>query len=195
MSRTTITIAALTTLVLGACASGTTEAESTTAPAATEAPTTTAATTTTTLAPTTTTEAPTLQPVYDACITQAKADFPAAIEEFIEGLGSFADGDISVATEMPLASESLAKSTATDGDSITIDGSGFDSYSHIVQGVLPIIMLDCVLAETEAPQQVLDHVHATRALDGQQTDQWGGYEARWSYHPDDGVNFTVWVSS
>ena len=30
----------------------------------------------------------------------------------------------------------------------------------------------------------------TRALDGMQTDSWGGMTARWTYHPDNGMNIT-----
>lgn len=50
--------------------------------------------------------------------------------------------------------------------------------------------VDCILTETNTPQYVIDHMNSTRALDGMQTDQWNGFKARWTYHPDDGVNIT-----
>ena len=37
---------------------------------------------------------------------------------------------------------------------------------------------------------VADHINTTRALDGTQSDEWDGYKARWTYHPDAGVRIT-----
>jgi len=34
------------------------------------------------------------------------------------------------------------------------------------------------------------HINTTRALDGTQSDEWDGYKARWTYHPDAGVRIT-----
>lgn len=53
----------------------------------------------------------------------------------------------------------------------------------------------CVLADLDTPQRVIDHFDYTRAIDGQQTDQWPGYEARWTYHPDSGIDMTIWETS
>ena len=44
------------------------------------------------------------------------------------------------------------------------------------------------------PDAVRQHVSTTRALDGQQTDSWTGYTARWTYHPDDGLQMTIQVA-
>lgn len=49
----------------------------------------------------------------------------------------------------------------------------------------------CVLKKLGAGTAVLDHIGTTRALDGQQTDEWDGVKARWTYHPDDGLQITV----
>lgn len=51
--------------------------------------------------------------------------------------------------------------------------------------------LDCVLGRLGMPAAVEQHVLSTRALDGQQTDTWPGYSARWTYHPDDGLEMTI----
>lgn len=54
--------------------------------------------------------------------------------------------------------------------------------------------LACLVSELHMPDAVMQHVLSTRALDGQQTDSWPGYTARWTYHPDDGLQMTVRVA-
>jgi hypothetical protein len=49
----------------------------------------------------------------------------------------------------------------------------------------------CVFDKLGVPDAVRQHVSTTRALDGQQTDSWPGYTARWTYHPDDGLQMTI----
>jgi len=49
----------------------------------------------------------------------------------------------------------------------------------------------CVFDKLGVPDAVRQHVSTTRALDGQQTDSWTGYSARWTYHPDDGLQMTI----
>lgn len=51
--------------------------------------------------------------------------------------------------------------------------------------------MTCVLDHLGTPAAVRDHIGSTRALDGQQTDTWPGYAARWTYHPDDGLQMTI----
>ena len=34
-------------------------------------------------------------------------------------------------------------------------------------------------------------INSTRALDGMQTDSWHDITARWTYHPDDGLDITL----
>jgi hypothetical protein len=51
--------------------------------------------------------------------------------------------------------------------------------------------MTCVFGELQMPDAVRQHVGSTRALDGQQTDSWPGYTARWTYHPDDGLQMTI----
>lgn len=52
----------------------------------------------------------------------------------------------------------------------------------------------CVFDKLGVPDAVRQHVSMTRALDGQQTDTWTGYSARWTYHPDDGLLMTIRVT-
>lgn len=49
----------------------------------------------------------------------------------------------------------------------------------------------CVLDKLEAPSSVWSKVGTTRALDGRQSADWGGYTASWTYHPDDGLNMLI----
>jgi len=50
--------------------------------------------------------------------------------------------------------------------------------------------LACILRKTGAPSYVVTHIESTRALDGNQSDEWDGYKARWTYHPDAGLRIT-----
>lgn len=55
----------------------------------------------------------------------------------------------------------------------------------------PVEVIDCVLSGLAAPDHIRSHVGSTRALDGQQVDEWDGLRARWTYHPDSGLRLTV----
>lgn len=81
---------------------------------------------------------------------------------------------------------SATANIADSGQSISFDTAGNDdsdgdSYDTVV----------CLLGRTSVPDFVTQHMESTRALDGQQTDQWNGYTARWSYHPDSGLRITI----
>ncbi|MGD8202447.1 hypothetical protein ACQE98_17535 [Ornithinimicrobium sp. W1679] len=49
----------------------------------------------------------------------------------------------------------------------------------------------CLLVQLDTPDHVISHMDSTRALDGMQDDEWGDITARWTYHPDDGMNLTL----
>lgn len=51
--------------------------------------------------------------------------------------------------------------------------------------------MTCVLKRLGVSSAALEHVASTRALDGQQTEEWDGFKARWTFHPDDGLQMTV----
>lgn len=72
------------------------------------------------------------------------------------------------------------------GRTVTMDGQGRDEASGMTRD-----MQMCVLYGLKAPGYVISHISDTRALDGMQTDAWGEYQARWTYHPDSGLNLTV----
>lgn len=50
----------------------------------------------------------------------------------------------------------------------------------------------CVLADLDAPDRVISKMDSTRALDGTLDAHWDNYEASWNYHPDSGMNLTVY---
>jgi len=50
---------------------------------------------------------------------------------------------------------------------------------------------ECVLDQLGVPRAVRDHMGATRAMDGMQTDTWDGINARWNYHPKGGIDITL----
>jgi hypothetical protein len=54
--------------------------------------------------------------------------------------------------------------------------------------------LICVLDRLGTPDAVKEHIDSTRAVDGQQTDSWPGYTARWTYYPDDGLQMTIRIA-
>ena len=54
-----------------------------------------------------------------------------------------------------------------------------------------IAVVACYLRELETPDYVIQHIDSTRSLDGQQTEEWDGIKARWTYHPDRGLIITL----
>jgi hypothetical protein len=76
------------------------------------------------------------------------------------------------------------------GKSIKFDTEGNDDPAT---GNDDIKDVACVLTSLNVPDYVVTHMDATRALDGMQEDTWDSYTARWTYHPDDGMNLTVFV--
>ena len=69
---------------------------------------------------------------------------------------------------------------------LTTAGKGGKSASYT-----DIEDVACVLAKLEVPSYVVSHIDSTRALDGQQTDEWDGISARWTYHPEDGLHLVL----
>lgn len=63
---------------------------------------------------------------------------------------------------------------------------------YSISGLAAGTALSCILSGLEIPERVTSHMSSTRALDGTQNDAWDAYEARWTYHPDDGLNLTLW---
>jgi hypothetical protein len=68
-----------------------------------------------------------------------------------------------------------------NGNTLTIEGlTGIDDpYTS------------CVMKELKMPQSVEDQIGMTRALDGTQTASWDNITAKWTFHPDDGLNMIL----
>ena len=75
------------------------------------------------------------------------------------------------------------------GKSISFDTQGEEDSTYDDAPSMDVV--GCVLVGLDTPDYVLDHIDATRALDGMQTDEWNGVMGRWTYHPDDGLNLTL----
>ena len=75
---------------------------------------------------------------------------------------------------------------ADKGATLTLTTAGKSGVSYT-----DIEDVACVLARLEVPSYVVSHIDSTRALDGQQTDEWDGISARWTYHPEDGLHLVL----
>lgn len=80
---------------------------------------------------------------------------------------------------------SLGAEATDSGRTLILDTVGKEDSSGDSQDAL-----ECALAKLRTPDFVRQHIDTTRALDGSQTDTWGDFEARWTYHPDDGLQIT-----
>ena len=49
----------------------------------------------------------------------------------------------------------------------------------------------CILSRLKTPTAVIARMDSTRALDGQQQDQWEGFTASWTSHPDHGMDLIL----
>lgn len=72
---------------------------------------------------------------------------------------------------------------ADSGDTLILRASN-EEYANVNSVV-------CVLRRLDTPEAVVQHVDTTRALDGQQTDEWDGVKARWTYHPEAGLQMVI----
>ena len=77
---------------------------------------------------------------------------------------------------------------ADEGKTLTLTTAGTSGKSASYTDIEDVV---CVLTELEAPSYVTSHIDSTRALDGQQTNEWDGISARWTYHPKDGLRLVL----
>ncbi|GAA1993528.1 hypothetical protein GCM10009817_39790 [Terrabacter lapilli] len=87
-----------------------------------------------------------------------------------------------------------AKAKCSTFTSVTDEGKSISFRNVLAKenpGPEPMDKVDCFLAELKIPSSVKDHIGQTRALDGMQNDSWGDFNARWNYHPDNGMNLTI----
>ena len=87
---------------------------------------------------------------------------------------------------MEQVAASCGVSATSDGRSITMHTAGAKTT-----GGRSIKDVACVLAGLGAPQHIYSLIDATRALDGMQSESWGDYVARWTYHPDNGLTMVI----
>ena len=87
---------------------------------------------------------------------------------------------------MEQVAASCGVSAASDGKSITMHTAGAKTSGG--KGVKDVA---CVLVGLGAPQHIYSLIDATRALDGMQSESWGDYVARWTYHPDNGLTIVI----
>lgn len=87
---------------------------------------------------------------------------------------------------MEQVAASCGVSAASDGQSITVR-----TASAKAAGGKSVKDVACVLAGLKAPQHIYSLIDATRALDGMQSESWGDYVARWTYHPDNGLTIVI----
>lgn len=100
-----------------------------------------------------------------------------------------ADGESDAETEIELAAEAcgLEGRVGDDGTSITLDTQGADDAAGDDYADAA-----CLLNGLDTPDRVISRMDQTRAMDGTLDAQWGDYEAFWNYHPDNGMNLTVY---
>ena len=77
---------------------------------------------------------------------------------------------------------------ADKGKTLTLTTAGKSGKSASYTDIEDVA---CVLYELEVPSYVTSHIDSTRALDGQQTDEWDGISARWTFHPESGLHLVL----
>lgn len=88
--------------------------------------------------------------------------------------------------------------TVDDANGETLDGAKAYTGDQDPDGNLtpPGMMLTiyqaCIMQAVDTPARVQDRIETTGAVDGQQTDSWDQYSARWTYQPEEGLTLTVW---
>lgn len=77
--------------------------------------------------------------------------------------------------------------TVADGKkTLVVNGAGKEDTAGV-----DVAAEACILGNLGATTAVLQHMDSTRALDGRQTDSWGGFKAAWTYHPDQGLDLVI----
>lgn len=106
-------------------------------------------------------------------------------------------GGAAACSKRPSAIENAAKEcqstqkVADGGQTVTFVVNDEPSSDKDVWGWSNADKFLCLMDELDAPSYLREHINQTRALDGQQTDSWDDFEARWTFHPDDGLSITI----
>lgn len=72
-----------------------------------------------------------------------------------------------------------------EGKTLALGGGGEEATMYSIEDIA------CILNELDAPDSVLMQIDSTRALDGMQVAEWDGITARWTYHPEPGLNIIL----
>ena len=75
-----------------------------------------------------------------------------------------------------------------NGDTIKFDTEGEEDY-----GGDNLADLECFFTTLKVPNYIEDRLYQTRAMDGIQEVSWDNYAAFWNYHPDDGLDITIYT--
>lgn len=76
-------------------------------------------------------------------------------------------------------------------DTITIIGAGAEE-DYPERGDAVFDTMVCALGLSGVPDRVISQISSTRALDGMQFAEWDDLAAQWNYHPDAGMNITIY---
>jgi hypothetical protein len=75
-----------------------------------------------------------------------------------------------------------------EGKTLSLDMMGEDEYEGAtIDDVICVVNSPSL----KMPEFIINSVETTRALDGKQTGDWDGFEAEWSYHPDNGLDLMI----
>jgi hypothetical protein len=75
-----------------------------------------------------------------------------------------------------------------EGKTLSIDMMGEDEYDGATIDDVICVVNSPLL---KMPEFVINSIETTRALDGKQNGDWDGFEAEWSYHPDNGLDLMI----
>lgn len=101
--------------------------------------------------------------------------------------GSLNEKSITAAVEN-CGMDSAGYTILDEGAAIELDTKGEDFFDT---GTEDYTAYTCMLSELGVPESTQQKIGRTRALDGTQSDSWGGLKASWSYHPDNGANVLI----
>jgi hypothetical protein len=98
--------------------------------------------------------------------------------------GATVELDVTSVLEVAAARCDIGGAVGDDGSSLELDMKG-DDYGS---GDLSFTDVACVLNDLDVPDSVMSKMDSTRSIDGRQSEDWDGFEANWTYHPDDGLD-------
>lgn len=113
-----------------------------------------------------------------------------AVVVVLAALILWANRDTSTKIESAAEECTQILSVSDEGKTIILHLPGEDGADDIF-ALTDEDRLLCVLDELGMPSAVRNHITQTRALDGQQTDEWDDFTARWTYHPDPGLRLVI----